>query len=177
MCILISIDNMAIPAHLKPWMDHLAKFRKAHPNMKPIECAKEAKKTYHKKGGNPALIGAIASAVPEALNSITKGVETGVKTQHEFNKDNGALAAEILKNKTQLLRDLKHQRYWDPEKMPAKLRLKKFGINPPSTQNEPKNEAKLEKADEALEEYVDQQFEKYQNKIDARKAKGKSKKK
>lgn len=32
-----------------PWLQHLSAFRKAHPEMKPIEVAKEAKKTYVKK--------------------------------------------------------------------------------------------------------------------------------
>ena len=31
-----------------PWMIHLAKFRKAHPELKPVELTKAAAKTYKK---------------------------------------------------------------------------------------------------------------------------------
>jgi len=34
---------------LNPWMIHLAKFRKEHPEFKGISAAKQAKKTYKKK--------------------------------------------------------------------------------------------------------------------------------
>ena len=40
-----------------PWMVHLAKFRKAHPNIKFTEAAKEAVKTYKKQAGGSALGG------------------------------------------------------------------------------------------------------------------------
>lgn len=31
-----------------PWMEHLAAFRKSHPNVKGIKASSEAKKTYKK---------------------------------------------------------------------------------------------------------------------------------
>ena len=40
-----------------PWMVHFAKFRKAHPNIKFTEAAKEAVKTYKKQAGGSALGG------------------------------------------------------------------------------------------------------------------------
>ena len=33
-----------------PWFTHLAKFRKAHPNLSPTQVMKDAKKTYTKVG-------------------------------------------------------------------------------------------------------------------------------
>lgn len=160
-----------------PWLMHLKKYHADHPNLSYREAMMKAKATYKPvrkmRGGNPAVIGQLISAIPGAVGSIGDSIKKGVETQHQFNKDNGALAAEIIKRKAQLLRDLKHERYWDPEKMPTRLRLKKFGINPPNTQNRPENSDKLDRADEALEDYVDKQFEKYQDRIDGKRGSGK----
>ena len=165
-----------IPAHLKPWMDHLAKFRKEHPKMAPIDCSKEAKKTYHKKGGNPALIKGAIDVGKAVVDSAGDAIKKGVETQHNFNKDNGNLASEKATNFNKFYRSLQHTRYWDPESIKPSLRLKKFGIDPPSTQNEKKNEEKLEKANDALYDYAEKQFEKMQDKIDSQRGKGKKKK-
>jgi len=163
---------MPIPAQLKPWMDHLAEFRKANPNMKPTDCAKEAKKTY-KKGGNPAVVKAAIDVGKAVVDTAGDAIKKGVETQHNFNKDNGNLAKEKASNFNQFYRDLVHQRYWDEEKIRPSLRLKKFGIVPNSAIKDPKNEAKREKADEALYDYAEQQFEKMQGQIDKNKGKGK----
>ena len=158
---------MSTPPHLKAWMEKLDAYQDKHPNLSRKECMiKLGKKNKKKrvKGGNP-LIAAAVGAVPEALNSVTKGIETGVKAQHEFNKDNGALAAEKAKNFTKFFRDLQHTRYWDPESIKPSLRLKKFGIDPPNSQNDKKNEAKLERANDALYDWAEKEFDKQMGSI------------
>jgi hypothetical protein len=116
-------------------------------------------------GVNPQLIAEAVKAIPAVAESITKGVETGVKTQHEFNKDNLALAAEKSRNFNTFYRDLVHRRYHDPESLPPRLRLKRFNIDPVSAIFDKKNEANRDRADDALYEYAEQQIEKMQSSI------------
>jgi hypothetical protein len=107
------------------------------------------------KGGN---VGAIAGAVQGGIGGIADAISKGVKTQHEFNKENGKLQAEKQMNFLQFYRDLEHVRFHDPERVPPSLRLKKFGIDPPNAIFDKKNEAKRERADEALYSYAEKRF-------------------
>jgi hypothetical protein len=109
------------------------------------------------KGGNPALV-AVAQAIPGSIGAIGDTIVSGVKANHEFNKENGNLTVQQEQNFQRYFRDLQHQRYWDPERIPASLRLKKFGIDPPSAMKDPKNADKLEKADDALYAYAEKRF-------------------
>ena len=49
------------------WMEHLAKFRKAHPDMPFAKVAQEAAKTYKKQCGGSALGGELQ---PESISGI-----------------------------------------------------------------------------------------------------------
>ena len=106
------------------------------------------------KGGNPALISAAVQAIPGAIGGISDAVDKGRRTQHEFNKDNGALAKEKSANFQQFYRDLMHTRYWDGEKLPPKLRF------PREKTNNPKYASEQEAKDDALYEYAEKQWEK-----------------
>ena len=159
-----------------PWLEHVAQFRKSHPNLANSEVYKKAKLTYKKKGGNPAIVKAALDSGVAVVGAVGDSIVKGVNTQHDFNKDNNNLSAERSKNFTKFYRDMQHIRYWDPESISPKLRLKKFGIDPPSSQNDKKNAVKLERANEALYDWCEQQIEKEQNRIDKNKyGKGKTK--
>lgn len=116
----------------------------------------------HHGGVNPAVLAEAAKIGKEAISSIGSEVQRGVQTQHEFNKENLRLASEKAKVFSDYYRDLAHRRYHNPESLPPSLRLKKFGIDPPKAIFDPKNEAKRERADEALYEYAEKQIEKMQ---------------
>ena len=87
------------------------------------------------------------------------------------------MSAERSKNFNTFYRDLVHRRFHDPESLPPKVRLKKFGIDPPQAIFKKENEEKRDKADEALYDYAEQQIDKEQNRIDKNKyGKGRKKK-
>lgn len=115
------------------------------------------------KGGNPAM--AIAQGIEGGIKGLSSAVDTGVRAQHDFNKDNGALKAEQEKNFQKYYRDLIHTRYWDPTSLSTAIRLKKFGIDPPNVTAEgsswlksPSNQEKLDKADDALLAYAEKKY-------------------
>lgn len=145
-----------VPTHLQKWHDHVAAYRKKHPGLSLKDAMHGAGKTYPSKkkmkGGNPAIVGAIAAAVPDTIRGIGDAVDQGRKTQHEFNRENGNLVVEKEKNFQQYYRDLMHTRFWDPEKLPRKLRF------PRDKTNNPKYKAEQEAADDALYEYAEKRY-------------------
>jgi hypothetical protein len=143
------------------WKQHLSRYQHSHPNLTLKECMQGASKTYKKKkhGGNPAaIIGAVAQAVPGTITGISDAIDQGRRTTKEFDRESGKLAAERDKNFQNYYRDLAHTRYWNPEAIKPSLRLKKFGIDPPSKINDPKLSANRERADDALYTYAEEKF-------------------
>jgi len=142
-----------------PWIEHVKKYQKKHPNLDWGQCLKQAKKSYKKRkhGGNPLLVAGVTEAVkaiPGTVNAIGDQIDKGRKTQHEFNKDNGALMAERSKNFQQFYRDLMHKRFWDGESLPPSLRW------PREKTNNPKYADQQEKKDQALYDWAEKQWDK-----------------
>ena len=65
-----------------PWMVHLAKFRKAHPNIKFTEAAKEAVKTYKKQAGGSAMGGDLSPESVHGMHGSGVDLDTQVATQY-----------------------------------------------------------------------------------------------
>jgi hypothetical protein len=84
-----------------------------------------------KRGGNAlAGVAAVGDTVGNLATSIGDQVDKGRRTTHEINKENGYIKVEQKRNIGNeerefqaFYRDLIHQRYWDPEKLPPRLRL------------------------------------------------------
>lgn len=110
------------------------------------------------KGGNAALIGELAAALPESVNAVGNAVDQGRRTTFEIGKETGQFEVDRENIFMNYYRDLEHKRYWNPSKLPPKLRLKKFGIDPPSESKNKKYSSQLDKADEALYDYAYKQF-------------------
>lgn len=106
------------------------------------------------KGGNPALIGAIAEALPETTRAVGDAVDQGRRTTYDFQREEGKVDVKKDNVFMDYFRNLEHVRYWDPSKLPVKLRLKSFGIDPPSESKNKKYSDQLDKADEALYKYA-----------------------
>ena len=137
---------------MNSWHEHLMKYKQKHPNLSLKECMKEASKTYkkkggrRKKGGNPlatAAVGEAVKAIPGTINAIGDQIDQGRKTQHQFNKENGALSVEKNKNLLQYYRDLQHKRFWDQEYLPPTLRLERTHTNNSKYKNEQDQKNKL----------------------------------
>ena len=118
--------------------------------------------------GPAGLAIAGADAVGSLANSIGDQVDQGRKTTHAIQRENGELEKEKEKNrlemvklKGELIRDMKHKRYWDfSDFSPSKLKLSRFGFKNKEQVHDPKFAEQLNKADDALEEYVDTMIEK-----------------
>ena len=131
------------------------------PNGTVIEGEKRKRGRPRKQmGGNPLMIAsAVADAAPGIINGIGSAVDQGRRTQHEFNKENGALEVERAQNTgerekrfQQFYRDLMHTRFWDPEKLKPSLRF------PREKTNNPKYAKEQEIADEKLYDYAEKVF-------------------
>jgi hypothetical protein len=108
----------------------------------------------NQKGGNAAIVGAIAGAVPDTIRGIGDAVDQSRKTTYDFEREEGKVDVKKDNVFMDYYRNLEHVRYWDPSKLPPKLRLKKFGIDPPSRSFDASLKDNLEQADEALYNYA-----------------------
>jgi len=144
------------------WKHHLTKYQHSHPKLTLKECMIGASKTYKKKenkrkhGGNPAaIVGAVAQAVPGTINAIGDQINQGRITSHEFEKDEGKTTSKRAANFEQYYRDLMHKRFWNGESLPPNLRW------PREKTNNPKFAAEQERKDQALWDYAEKQYEKF----------------
>jgi hypothetical protein len=122
----------------------------------------KTKRVTLKSGGN-ALAGAVAvgETVDKLTNSLGNQIDKGRRTTQEINEKTGYTEVEKKRNKGNeerefqaFYRDLVHQRYWDPEKLPPRLRLPFDRKNI----NNPKYKSQREAADEKLYAYAEKVF-------------------
>ncbi len=105
------------------------------------------------KGGNPlALVSAVAEAAPGLVNGISNAIDQGRRTDREFAREDGQLNIDRDKKFQQYYRDLVHDRFWDGEKLPPRLRW------PREKTNNPKYAAEQEAKDDALYAYAEKKF-------------------
>ena len=115
---------------------------------------------------------AVAGAVGKLSGQLGDAIDQGRRTTFLIDQANGNLEKERNQNKlesinqqAQLVRDMKHRRYWDfNDFSPSKLKLSRFGfankeqsLNPPPGS---KFEKQLNAADDALEDYVQAMIDK-----------------
>jgi hypothetical protein len=127
---------------------------------------KKGKGKSLKKGGNPlTAVTAVGDTIGNLANSIGDQVDKGRARTHEINKETGYIKvqqkANIANEEREFMnfyRDLIHQRYHDPEKLPPRLRLdRKYATNP-------KYKKIKDEADEKLYAYAEKIFGRSQNK-------------
>jgi len=111
------------------------------------------------KGGSAAIVGAIASAVPEAIGKIGEASNRGRELDHEFNRENGNLQYQKNNRFLEYYRNLLHNRFWNQEMFPPYLRLPRFETN------NPKFAAKQEEKDNAMWNYAIETWDGHQTKI------------